>query len=74
MALVRASRAAQKAVDDELARQREPDPGQTLFDFGYLSPPGEIQSDDAVLEAYDGHMTDVQAAIHAVLDSQAPEG
>jgi hypothetical protein len=28
---------------------------------------------NAVLEACDGHMTDVQAAIHAVLDSQAPE-
>jgi len=27
----------------------------------------------AVLEAYDGHMTDVQAAVHAALASQAPQ-
>jgi hypothetical protein len=46
MALVRASWAAQKAVDDELARQREPDPGPTLSDFGYLSLPGEIRGGD----------------------------
>lgn len=28
---------------------------------------------NAVLEAFDGHMTDVQASIHAALDSQATE-
>jgi hypothetical protein len=54
MTLVRAYWALEQAVGDELARQREPNAGQDLLDFGYLSVPAEVQAAREGREKEDG--------------------